>query len=146
MFPYESPAIASFGIVVAVVAGGILLLWASLNQGGSSHINNHDPQYLRNIFEPLGYVYDELWSARMQHGYFQSKAVAYRPGGMNTSMPNTVEEAAAFCGGVQGTFGPPSPKFYPKCLMLVLRRAAPLRRHCVRHHRHAGGSRAAIGG
>lgn len=38
---------------------GIILSWAVLNQGGYSHINNHSPEYIKNIFTQLGYTYDD---------------------------------------------------------------------------------------
>ncbi len=67
------------------------------------------------------------------------------------SMANwSVAEANAYCedadaAGFRGTFKPPSKTFYPKCKLMLLRRAVPLRHHCMRpHHRtsreHPGGS------
>ena len=34
---------------------GIILSWATLNQSGIGHVNNHAPDYLATIFEGLGY-------------------------------------------------------------------------------------------
>ena len=37
---------------------GILLSWGIPGQGGLNHVNLHDSQYLIDIFEDLGYVFD----------------------------------------------------------------------------------------
>jgi uncharacterized protein (DUF2249 family) len=50
---------------------GIILSWATLNQGGSGHVNNHDPRYLRDTFEELGYVYDEALSNGLQSALYR---------------------------------------------------------------------------
>jgi hypothetical protein len=34
---------------------GIILSWATLNQGGYGHVNVHSPEYLANVFSDLGY-------------------------------------------------------------------------------------------
>lgn len=47
---------------------GLIVSWAALNQGGSGHINTHDPRYMRSLLEDLGYVYDDAWSAILQRG------------------------------------------------------------------------------
>ena len=44
---------------------GIILTWASLNQGGYGHINTHDPLYLMELFEELDYVLDVPSTARL---------------------------------------------------------------------------------
>jgi hypothetical protein len=107
-------------------ACGVLISWASLNQGGSNHVNTHDPGYVRSIFEELGYVYDAVWSARMQYGY-ASKTDNLKLARMASW---SVAEANDYCDNA--TFQPPSKNFYPRCKLMLLRRAVPLRRHCIR--------------
>jgi hypothetical protein len=44
---------------------GVVISWAFLNQGGSAHINCHDPRYVRNVFEALNYTLDQDLTARL---------------------------------------------------------------------------------
>ncbi len=109
-------------------ACGVLISWASLNQGGSNHVNTHDAGYVRSIFEELGYVYDAVWSARMQY--------SYASGTDNLQLARTarwsVAQATIYCD--DATFQPPLRGFYPKCKLMLLRRAVPLRQHCTHPH------------
>ncbi|CAJ1933007.1 unnamed protein product [Cylindrotheca closterium] len=38
---------------------GVVLSWAVLGQGGHSHVNNHSNEYVIQLFEGLGYTYDD---------------------------------------------------------------------------------------
>ena len=43
---------------------GIILSWGALDQMGHNHVNNHDPAYVRTLFNELGYEVDaELMAA-----------------------------------------------------------------------------------
>ena len=86
---------------------GIVLTWAHLNQGGHGHINNHDPLYLRRLFEQLDYVVDERRTMQMMHSSFAVRGDA-----------NATE-----CLGQM--YGTPSRKFYPCSTLQVLRRRRP---------------------
>jgi len=41
---------------------GLILSWAPLDRYGLSHINNHDPAYIRTLFEELGYHVDNAFT------------------------------------------------------------------------------------
>lgn len=47
---------------------GIILSWASLNQIGFDHINNHRNEYVINQVTQLGYVYNQTLSSKFRHG------------------------------------------------------------------------------
>jgi len=47
---------------------GVVLTWATLNQNGNWHINNHANGYLINIFEGIGYNYDNATTAGLREG------------------------------------------------------------------------------
>ena len=38
---------------------GVILSWAPLDRYGIQHINNHDPSYIRSLFDELGYDVDK---------------------------------------------------------------------------------------
>ena len=44
---------------------GLLISWGMLGQGGLSHINNHPPEYVVELFERLGYAYDARLGAQL---------------------------------------------------------------------------------
>ena len=97
---------------------GVIISWAFLNQGGSSHINTHDPLYVRTLFEELGYVFEPQLSAQLD--------AAHR-GAWN----GPTSAGAELCVGM---FAPPSKKFYPCSTHQVLVRKTPLGRgECGRH-------------
>jgi len=47
---------------------GIVLSWAQAKQGGHHHINNHDEEYLVDIFSQLGYEKDEEATSQIVSG------------------------------------------------------------------------------
>ena len=93
---------------------GIILTWANLNQGGTAHINNHDPLYLRTLFEELGYTFDEQLTAQLLLA--------------TGRVPSPQFQNATAC--LEQMFQPPARLFYPCCTLQVLRRKKPLRGAC----------------
>ena len=47
---------------------GVVVSWAALKQAGFGHVNNHDPQYVRSVFEGLGYRYSAAISMAIRNG------------------------------------------------------------------------------
>ena len=46
---------------------GIVLSWAPLDRYGISHVNNHSPEYVRALFEELGYLMDTELTKEIHH-------------------------------------------------------------------------------
>uniref|UniRef100_A0A7S4HHQ2 Uncharacterized protein n=1 Tax=Prymnesium polylepis TaxID=72548 RepID=A0A7S4HHQ2_9EUKA len=47
---------------------GIILSWARLSQWGLGHVNNHDPAYVLETMEGLGYRYSAALSNALRKG------------------------------------------------------------------------------
>ena len=45
---------------------GIVLSWAKIGQGGHSHVNNRDFEYVKAKMESLGFSHDIKWSTRLK--------------------------------------------------------------------------------
>ena len=84
---------------------GIVFSWSALNQGGHGHINNHDPLYMRTLFEDLDYVFDARRTVQLL---------------VATGVAN-----ATSC--IEQMFQPPSRRFFPCATLQVLSRRRPLR-------------------
>ena len=47
---------------------GVVLSWAPLDRHGLSHINNHSPEYVIELFKDLGYAIDTNLTRELRHG------------------------------------------------------------------------------
>ena len=108
---------------------GIILTWASLNQGGYGHINTHDPLYLMELFEELDYVLDVPSTARLlsSRGGHNLTAAEQCVSGAGVSDVRASEDGVRLhrTHGT-GMFGMPSTRYYPCGTLMVLRRKQPL--------------------
>ena len=59
---------------------GVILSWAQPNQPGHGHVNAHSPAYVRDIFQELGYAYDDRLSQAMRKGPGRTWSYHSRPG------------------------------------------------------------------
>ena len=59
---------------------GVILSWAQPNQPGHGHVNAHSPAYVRDIFQELGYAYDDRLSQAMRNGPGRTWSYHSRPG------------------------------------------------------------------
>ena len=45
---------------------GVVISWAPLDRIGLRHVNNHSPEYVRALFEDLGYAMDAALTEEMR--------------------------------------------------------------------------------
>lgn len=102
---------------------GLIISWAALNQGGSSHINTHDPAYIRALLEEMGYEYDGTWSAILQRG-LRAALRRDEPISIDAEAARDGFDAEQSAPCTSSLLHPPSTSFLPArgCTLLVLRK------------------------